>query len=67
MNKLSETIEQDKVLSIYKFNTTINYYNSDKIIIVEDICKHYSLDEAKKSMIKYNEDRGFKVLKIELQ
>lgn len=58
---------ENKVLNTYKFNTIIDYYSRGKIMVVDDICRHYSLDEAKESIIKWNEDRGFKVLKIELQ
>lgn len=54
-------------LNTYKFNTTIDYYGTGKIMTVKDIFNHYTLEEAKESVIKYNEDRGFKVLKIELQ
>lgn len=56
-----------KSLNIYKFNTTIDYYNQGKIIIVKDICKHYNLNKAILNVIKYNEDRGHRVIRTELQ
>ncbi len=50
---------------IYFFNTTIQFA-SGKIEVVKDNIRHYSEELARECAIKYNEDRGFKVLNIEL-
>lgn len=51
-------------LNLYKFNTTLKH--NDSSVIVTDICKHFTLQEAIDNVVKFNLDRGFEVLNIEL-